>query len=751
MLKSGAFLQNRYEIISCIGSGGMADVYKVKDHKLNRFAAVKVLKQEFRDDKNFLSKFRVEAQSAAGLSHANIVNVYDVGEDSGINFIVMELVEGITLKTYIGKKGMLSVREATSIALQVATGLEAAHNNGIIHRDVKPQNILISVDGKAKIADFGIARAASANTINSIAMGSVHYSSPEQSRGGYSDAKSDIYSLGITFYEMVTGKVPFDGDSTVEIALRHLQDEIPSPRKYVQDLPFSTEQIILKCTQKSPDRRYRDMGELIRDLKESLVNPNGNFVEIPMVDENAHTHLMTEDEMRQIKNNSLPVYNRSINTGAAGSLGEIGSVSGDGRPFGGGGSYYDASSYQNIREAKGIPEEELEEDYLDDLEEEEEEALPEKPQRRKEKTSRRRRGMSIRVERIVTVVSIIAAVTAGLILLWIAGRALGLFGHPAGEGTDDASGTQAPVTAESTAQMVEVPDLTGKSEEDARKALKDIGLGATYQGEDFSEIPKGQVIWQDVSAGSKVAVNTTIGYRLSAGTLEMLTLPSLEEKSEEEAEEALSSMGLLFYVDTTRYSESVEEGYVITTNPGPGSSVSAGDTVTIYVSQGQASSTVTVPNVTGKYYADAQKALMDLGLYCFMTEEDSDTVEPGLVISQDIPEGSEAATGSAVTIIVSRKTQQDEAPEEAAGGTWKCNAQLEAPEGYDGSQQHVRIVLLQGQTTTQLFEGYTVFPYFLNVEGTPGISTGMVYVYTLDDEDQVTGSVAYELSFARED
>ena len=729
MLKTGAFLQNRYEIISCIGSGGMADVYKVKDHKLNRFAAVKVLKQEFRDDKNFLSKFRVEAQSAAGLSHANIVNVYDVGEDSGINFIVMELVEGITLKTYIGKKGRLSVREATSIALQVATGLEAAHNNGIIHRDVKPQNILISVDGKAKIADFGIARAASANTINSSAMGSVHYSSPEQSRGGYSDAKSDIYSMGITIYEMVTGRVPFDGDSTVEIALRHLQDEIPSPRKYVPDLPFSTEQIILKCTQKSPDRRYRDMGELIRDLKESLVNPNGNFVEIPMVDQKAHTHLMTEDEMRQIKNGSLPAYNRSINTGAAGGLGEMGSVSGDGRPFGLGGSYYDSSSYQNIRESHAADEEELEDDFLDDLDEEEEEEIRENvPQKNERKKKRRRRGMSIRVERIVTVVSIIAAVTAGLIVLWIAGRALGLFGGGSG-GTSEDQGTAQVSTS-------------------ARDAV--LNLGATYQGEDFSELPKGQVIWQDVSAGSKVAENTTIGYRLSAGMLEMLTVPNLEGKSEREAEEALTSMGLLFYVDTTRYSESVEAGYVITSNPGPGSSVSSGDTVTIYVSQGQDSSTVTVPDVTGKYYSDAQKALTDLGLYCFMTEEESDTVEPGLVISQDIPAFSEAATGSAVTIIVSRKKQED-ALDEAAEGTWKCNAQLEAPEGYDGSQLHVRIVLLQGQTTTQLFEGYTVFPYFLNVEGVPGMSTGMLYVYTLDDNDQVTGSVAYELSFSRED
>ena len=213
MIKDGMIVGERYEIVSKVGTGGMADVYKTKDHKLNRFVAMKVLKQEFREDTNFIKKFKTEAQSAAGLTHPNVVNVFDVGEDQGIHYIVMELVEGITLKEYISKKGKLSVKEATSIAIQVSMGLEAAHNHGIVHRDVKPQNIIISTDGKVKVTDFGIARAASSNTISSNVMGSVHYSSPEQVRGGYSDEKSDIYSLGITMYEMVTGVVPFDGDT----------------------------------------------------------------------------------------------------------------------------------------------------------------------------------------------------------------------------------------------------------------------------------------------------------------------------------------------------------------------------------------------------------------------------------------------------------------------------------------------------------------------------------------------------------
>ena len=253
MIRKGMFIGDRYEIIDKVGSGGMSDVYKAMDHKLNRFVAVKVLKAEFCQDKSFISKFKIEAQAAAGLAHPNIVNVYDVGEDQGIHYIVMELIDGITLKKYVEKKGKLSVKDAVSIAIQVAQGIEAAHNNGIVHRDIKPQNIIISREGKVKVTDFGIARAASANTINSNAMGSVHYISPEQARGGYIDEKSDIYSLGITIYEMITGRVPFEGDSTVTIALQHIQEEIPSPKLFVPDLPISVEKIIEKCTQKKPE------------------------------------------------------------------------------------------------------------------------------------------------------------------------------------------------------------------------------------------------------------------------------------------------------------------------------------------------------------------------------------------------------------------------------------------------------------------------------------------------------------------
>ncbi|MBR6909482.1 MAG: Stk1 family PASTA domain-containing Ser/Thr kinase, partial [Lachnospiraceae bacterium] len=274
MVKIGMIINDRYEIIEKIGTGGMSDVYKALDTKLNRNVAVKVLKAEFGENENFVSKFRVEAQAAAGLMHSNIVNVYDVGEENDIHYIVMELVEGITLKKYIEKKARLTYKEAVSIAIQVSLGIESAHAARIIHRDIKPQNIIISRDGKVKVTDFGIAKAATSNTITSNVMGSVHYTSPEQARGGYSDEKSDIYSLGITMFEMLTGRVPFNGETTVAIAIKHIQEPMPSPREFVPEIPKCVESIIFKCCEKSPDRRYQSMGDLIKDLKQALLTPD---------------------------------------------------------------------------------------------------------------------------------------------------------------------------------------------------------------------------------------------------------------------------------------------------------------------------------------------------------------------------------------------------------------------------------------------------------------------------------------------
>ena len=304
MLAKGNFINNRYEIISRVGAGGMSDVYKAKDHKLNRNVAMKVLKQEYSKDKNFVSKFRVEAQSAASLIHPNIVNVYDVGEDDGLYYIVMELIEGITLKHYIEKKGKFTYRETISIAVQIANGIECANNNQSVHRDIKPQNIMISREGKVKVTDFGIARAASANTINGNAMGSVHYISPEQAGGKYVDEKSDIYSLGITMFEMLTGTVPFDGESTVTIALKHIQSNVPNVKDFTRDVPVSLEKIVLKCTQNKVEKRYPKISLLIADLKRALSEPDVDFVQLDTSDTGGSTIMITDDEINQIRKES---------------------------------------------------------------------------------------------------------------------------------------------------------------------------------------------------------------------------------------------------------------------------------------------------------------------------------------------------------------------------------------------------------------------------------------------------------------
>ena len=415
MIKIGMLLGDRYEILEKIGTGGMSDVYKAKDHKLYRPVAVKVLKQEFSENTNFVAKFRSEAQAAAGLMHPNIVNVYDVGEENDIYYIVMELVEGITLKKYIEKKARLSVKEAISIAIQVSMGIEAAHNNHIIHRDIKPQNIIISRDGKVKVTDFGIAKAATSNTITSNVMGSVHYTSPEQARGGYSDAKSDIYSLGVTLFEMLTGRVPFNGETTVAIAIKHIQDPMPSPRDFVPEIPVSAEQIVQKCTQKSPDRRYQTMVEVIEDLKRSLINPDENFVVIDDGETSGQTRVVADGDMAKPR--------------------------------------------------KKAPRKEHEEEHLrlNDAE---------KPRPKKSSSGKSREPVHTedeeedeydpKMERVTTILAVIAAVLIGCIILFIAGKTLGIV---------DLEEIKSRFGTSEKSEEVEMPDVAGMSLTRAKEML----------------------------------------------------------------------------------------------------------------------------------------------------------------------------------------------------------------------------------------------------------------------------------------
>ena len=287
----GKMLDNRYEILEKIGNGGMATVYKAKCHVLNRIVAVKILKDEFTTDSEFIKKFNSEAQAAASLTHPNIVSIFDVGNQDNLYYIVMELIQGKTLKEIITEDGKLSWKWSVNIAIQIASALETAHKNNIIHRDIKPHNIMITEDGVAKVTDFGIAKAVSNSTITAFGttIGSVHYFSPEHARGGFTDAKSDLYSLGIVMYEMLTEKVPFDADTPVSVALKQVQEEPVDPIKYNPKIPISVNRIILKAMQKDPNLRYQNATEMVADLTRAIQNPDSDFVVLERRDENSPT------------------------------------------------------------------------------------------------------------------------------------------------------------------------------------------------------------------------------------------------------------------------------------------------------------------------------------------------------------------------------------------------------------------------------------------------------------------------------
>ncbi|RKM61265.1 Stk1 family PASTA domain-containing Ser/Thr kinase [Butyrivibrio sp. CB08] len=533
MVKIGMVIGDRYEVLEKIGTGGMSDVYKAKDHKLNRLVAVKVLKQEFSENENFVSKFRVEAQSTAGLLHPNTVNVYDVGDEDGINYIVMELVDGITLKKYIEKKSRLSVKEAVSIAIQVAMGLEAAHNNGIIHRDIKPQNIMISKEGKVKVTDFGIAKAATSNTITSNVMGSVHYTSPEQARGGYSDAKSDIYSLGITLFEMLTGRVPFNGDTTVAIAIKHIQEDLPSPVEYNDEIPISVEKIVLKCCQKSPDRRYQSAAELIADLKKSLITPDKDFVNLVDPDEEGATRVASEEEMREADDRLAESETMRLKTDVMGEYDE------DDR--------YD--DYDDGRRKKRSDYDEMEDLYDYDR--------PRQPRRRPAQSNQNNN----KIEKMTIVMAIISAALVGFIVILLLGRSLGLFGG-SDESSENASSELSSVTESGdNADGIQIPDVSGKTYAEAVSILQDDkGFKVTKEADSKNTAAKDTVVSTSPSAGERAKSGATIklyvsdgsNYDAKAATTEVstavsegqVTVPNVIGMTEEDAVIALVEAGL---------------------------------------------------------------------------------------------------------------------------------------------------------------------------------------------------------------
>ena len=311
----GKVLGGRYEIINKIGNGGMATVYRATDLVLKRYVAVKILRDEFTTDEEFIRRFETEAQSAARLTHPNIVSIYDVGVDNGVYYIVMELIQGKTLKEIIvEERGPLPWKWSVNVAIQIASALEMAHKNNIIHRDIKPHNIIITEDGIAKVTDFGIAKAVSNSTITAFGttIGSVHYFSPEQAKGGYTDAKSDIYSLGVVMYEMLTGKVPFDADTSVSVALKHMQEDPVPPMEINPNIPKAVNDIILKAMQKEPMARYQTATAMLRDLAQALKNPDGEFVEKEDLDDGLTRRMdaITDDMAKNAKSSNKKKKNK---------------------------------------------------------------------------------------------------------------------------------------------------------------------------------------------------------------------------------------------------------------------------------------------------------------------------------------------------------------------------------------------------------------------------------------------------------
>lgn len=596
MIKIGMLISGRYEIIEKAGTGGMADVYKAKDNRLNRYVAIKVLKQEYSLDTKFVTKFRAEAQSVAGLTHPNIVAVYDVGDENGLYYIVMEFVEGITLKKYIEHKGKLDIKESLGIAIQIAQGLLAAHDNHIIHRDIKPQNIIISREGKVKVTDFGIAKATSSNTITSNVMGSVHYISPEQARGGFSDEKSDIYSLGITMYEMLCGTVPFTGDSTVSVALAHIQEEAPPLSSFEKNIPKSIEMIVSKCIQKKPELRYLTVSDLINDLKKAVTDPDGDFVKIvSTLDTDGPTIHISDEDLKDIKNRSKAVI---------------------------------------VADA---------EDNLDlsEIEKEEESDSDIDP----------------KLEKAVVIGSIIAGVILAMIVIFIIVKFITAGSGTKEPEVSATPSVSAPVqdTDDSSVSGVVLDDLSDMDKQEAMAYLNSLNMDISIDTEESysDDIEKDRVISTNPSEGTTLRSGDSVTLVISSGP-EPVKIPKVSGKTLDEAKEILDEAGLSTEVSYEN-SDTVEVEKVIGTSPKEGEEVADGTKVTIVISKGKKTEYVKVPALSGLTQKKAKKELEKAGLGIgSVTEEYSDSVPAGQVMAQNQTSGSEVEKGTLVGITISK-------------------------------------------------------------------------------------------------
>lgn len=598
-MEIGTILLNRYEILEQIGEGGMATVYKAKCHTLDRLVAIKVLKSEYAEDEEFVKKFMMECQSAAKLNHPNIVGIYDFHEieldGKPVYFIVMEYIDGITLKELIEKKGFIPEEEAVDIALQILEALKEAHSHGVIHRDIKPHNIMISKSGIVKVTDFGIARATSNHTMTTTmdAIGSVHYFSPEQARGAFTDQRTDIYSFGIVFYEMLTGKRPFVGENPVTIAMKHIQEDITPPGEINEDISEGVERVVLKCTMKKQAERYQNVDEIITDLR-STTGSKRTFVPSDVIDDSLdQTRVIPTAEIDKMvqKNKKVKINNKD--------------------------DYYDDDDDYDDDDYD-------DDDYYDDDYDEYDDD-----------------GKHKKLGIIPIILGILAAfvLTTGLYLGFTKLKQ---------------------IQKDSIVQEIALPNLIGKTEAEARKAVQDMGLKFEVKSETTDSSKPYGVISQDPQSGMTVKENSTVYVVLNVDS-NSTKIDSYVGMKLEEIEAKVKELGLKIEVDYV--DDDSEENTIIAQNPIAGSSITEGDTLYLSISNGKGSEDNLVPNVMGMNFDDAKKMLEEKGLVVkdpvYVASEET---EKDRVISQSIAANQPFENGDTIELNVSKGPE--EKPEE---------------------------------------------------------------------------------------
>ena len=640
----GRLLDNRYEILEIIGTGGMAVVYKARCHRLNRLVAIKILKDEFSRDEEFRRRFHAEGEAVAMLSHPNIVQVYDVSSTDNANFIVMELIDGITLKQYMEKKGVLNWKETLHFGMQIAKALEHAHGRSIVHRDIKPHNVMVLKNGSVKVTDFGIARVMSkSNTLTKEALGSVHYISPEQAKGGWVDNRSDLYSLGVVMYEMMTGRPPYDGESPVAVAIQHINGGAPMPSTLNPNIPGGMEQIIMKAMALDAKDRYLSATEMLKDMEEFRKDPTILFdqpkaavmdsatrvIETAAVLEAARQPRTTAEKVAGVSAGAQ----RPRNTGSVQQSRNTGSVqqprtsgaqqrprtgdpqrprTGNGTPRPQSGAVRSGSAEAARRTSANRGTGQISRRTREEI--------------REEETRNRIATISIVACSAVAIVAIIVF----LVVLFNGG------------------------ILDQNENTVLVPNLLGE-------AYEKLG---TYQGFEIElydqvyddNVEKGRLIKQEPVSGDKVVQGTVIKVVVSLGPEPVVkVMENLTKQDYETAYNFLVNLNMgLNPLQRQEFNDEIPEGKVVRTEPAVGETLEEGQTVWIYVSSGPAIETAKVENVIGKKEKVAYNILTDLGFKAVTIEYDFSDEDEGLVIDQSVSAGTEIDVTTEIILTVSQ-------------------------------------------------------------------------------------------------